>query len=506
MYKGTERYALLLVALVSIILVGRAWPALAGEDICSEPNDSPETACSLEPDLARVGFLNAPDDLDRYRVAVVGGQSLVAILSGLPGDYDLRLERSDGSLVVEAGAVGFDDRRVEASDLEGGTYYLVVFSQRGDANPERPYTLMVSLQSPLAAPPSPVEPVEQPPAAPQPDRPLDQLVLASNEVGELAKPEKPTKGSDSRASWHQIVYKRDSARQVAGKLGPQFIVNRVYRAVDVATAQQIFREQTGAGLPETRIFNLHFGSLGPQPMDPIGEEAQAVGACVDCDADDDYKVKLHYRIVFRMGNLVETLYTYGPKTANYFGVAFDLGKTIEKRIVTPPTGPLPEIFSTRQPGEIGLRIEDAGKEAATIFDRFGSDDRASWYEARFERGEETLDQHFGPNIIYNKVLVANSIDNAKAIYKENAIKELPEATTARSAIFIENKTKKLGNESYAIGACNTDCDSHLVNRLHERLVFRWGNVVTIIYIWGHMDRSGPEAVSTFGEVVAGRMQ
>ena len=70
-----------------------------------------------------------------------------------------------------------------------------------------------------------------------------------------------------------------------------------------------------------------------------------------------------------MGNLVHTLYTYGPDDGNNPNVAFDLAKRIEKRVNTPPDGPPPEIFSNHAPEEIGLHVEELGKEITAAYVR-----------------------------------------------------------------------------------------------------------------------------------------
>jgi hypothetical protein len=363
--------------------------------------------------------------------------------------------------------------------------------------------------SPAAAAPAPA-PVETtappPPPPPAAERPLDQLVLNLEDAGEKTKASgRPRSGSDNRASWYEVTYRRDSDRAVL-KLGPQYVVNRVYRATDAATAQQIYNEQINAGFPEAKTLNLFPGSVGGQQMNPIGEAAQAIGGCESCNDDNPDRLMRHYRIVFRMGNLVQTVYTYGSDSGAYFGVAFDLAKKVEKRVLTAPSGPLQEIFSTRQPADIGLHLEEAGKQAVEVLSRTGSDGRSSWYESRYERGEETVGQKLGPATIYNKIFVANSADDARAIYRENAVKDLPQATQPRGGIFTEDKTKKFGNESYAIGACNNDCGDNRTEYLHEQVVYRWGNVVVVVYIWGQKDEANPETLGLYAGNIAGRIQ
>jgi hypothetical protein len=380
-------------------------------------------------------------------------------------------------------------------------------SQRFSWEPAGTSTASSSSTPPASAPasaPASQTPPPQPPAAkPPPERSLDQLALFGDEGGDKAKASGTSKGSDSRASWYQITYKRDRTN---ARYGPEITVNRVYRAKDDDTARQIYNEQAQPIMPEAKELNLGVNSLGPQRLDVgIGDESAAFGACLERDCQSRQEVPTrHYRLVFRMGNLVETMYTFGPESGNNVNTLIALARTVEKRILTPPEGPPPEIFTNRQPAEISLGLGDLGLQIVQTLDRSGSDGRASWYEARFERDKETYTQRMGPVIIYNKIFVANSPENAAAIYRENTIRDLPEATEKRGPVFDEPKTKPFGNESFAIGACNDDCSSSTSESLHERLVFRWGNVVAIVYIWGREDQSNPGAVGDYANTIVSR--
>ena len=247
--------------------------------------------------------------------------------------------------------------------------------------------------------------------------------------------------------------------------------------------------------------------LGAVPLPAsLGDEAQMVGACEnrECSEVRD-RIPRHFRIVFRMGNLVHTLYTYGPDDGNNPNVAFDLAKRIEKRVNTAPVGPLPEIVSNHAPEHIGFHVQELGPEITPIYERTGSDARSRWYEAHFERDPETLTQRLGPRTIYNKVFVANTSADARAIFQENAINDLPQATEQRGPIFPESKTKPVGNDWHSIGACNDDCGGALTEFLHERVVLRWGNVVAIIYTWGHESQSNPDDIGDRARILAERI-
>ena len=66
--------------------------------------------------------------------------------------------------------------------------------------------------------------------------------------------------------------------------------------------------------------------------------------------------------------------------------------------------------------------------------------------------------------------------------------------------------RSTGTASYAIGACNDDCGGANSQYLHERVVYRWGNVVVILYIWGREDQSNPDTLATYAATINGRVR
>jgi len=495
----------LIGALAFGLLFGRpATPIWAGQDVCSEPNEAPAQACPLGGDSTAAGYLDSPDDVDRYSIQVGEGQVLEASLSTLPGDFNLRLETEDGAQVAQGEGSGTADKALGTGALSAGTYWVVVYSQNGDSSADAPYTLGVSVQG-TAVVASNVEPTTPPPAAAV-ERPIEQLVLIGDEAGEQAKQSDTKRGNDGGAAWYQVTFKRDSS---LSKFGPVETVDRVYRAGDIGAAQRIYNAQAGvrAGLPEAGVLKHDFNLLGAIPLPAsLGDEAQIVGACENRECSETRgRIIRHFRVVFRTGTLVHTLYTYGPDDGNNINVAFDLAKRIEKRVNTAPTGPLLEIVSNHAPEQIGFHVQELGPEITAMFERTGSDGRSRWYEALFQRSPETLDLKLGPVTIYNKVFVANSNADARAIFQENAVNALPQATEKRGPIFPESKTKPVGNDWHSIGACNDDCTGAGTGQLHEQVVLRWGNVVAIIYTWGHESQSNPDDIGDRARILAERI-
>jgi hypothetical protein len=153
----------LLFALVVGIAGPSVRPALAGADVCPEPNSDFVAACFLGPGGAAPGFIDTPDDVDSYRIELTPDSMVTATLGGLPADYILRLHSPDGSPVGEAAEPGTADKTVRADGIAAGTYYLVVSSVRGESNPDAPYLISVSYPASLVL--TPAAPAGSAPAA-----------------------------------------------------------------------------------------------------------------------------------------------------------------------------------------------------------------------------------------------------------------------------------------------------------------------------------------------------
>src|SRR6266571_328640 len=113
----------LVLALVFTLAGPGALPARAGADVCPEPNNTLESACFLGPGAPAPGFIDAPDDVDGYRIQLPAGSMITASLTYLPADYSLRLLLPDGSVKAEAAQPGVANKTVQADGLAPGTYY-----------------------------------------------------------------------------------------------------------------------------------------------------------------------------------------------------------------------------------------------------------------------------------------------------------------------------------------------------------------------------------------------
>jgi hypothetical protein len=197
-----------LFSLVSGLLGTGAPAAIAGADVCPEPNDQLATACFLGPDGQAPGFIDTPDDVDGYRIELPADSMILATLGGLPADYSLRLLTSDASVKAEATQPGLADKVVKADGLPAGTYYLAIFSQRGESNPDAPYLISVSYPASLALsnPTAPAAPAGAPQGAygyvPAPARAYG---LTLSDVGEGFREVQRDESEDGRVLTQRLL-------------------------------------------------------------------------------------------------------------------------------------------------------------------------------------------------------------------------------------------------------------------------------------------------------------
>src|SRR3954447_454215 len=156
----------------------------------------------------------------------------------------------------------------------------------------------------------------------------------------------------------------------------------------------------------------------------------------------------------------------------------------------------------RDPRDFALtEDEGGGKDVIRVKDEDCSDDRSRCLHIRWERDYET-DASVGPLITVNKVWVAKDVDTAKAIYRdqENLQKEMPERVEPANGPFPwEQPFNKPSAEEYTgAQACVKDrCDSAGRIDLHQRMVSRSKNVVSMIYLFGRERNTTPELLVYF---------
>lgn len=159
----------------------------------------------------------------------------------------------------------------------------------------------------------------------------------------------------------------------------------------------------------------------------------------------------------------------------------------------------------RDPREIAITDEEAGKATVLFADESGSDDRGRWVYRRWERDRDNEDVGVGPIITANRVWVARDVSAAQAIFRDEAGKnqEFPESVDKHEGPF-EWRIEPLGDEVAALSACD-DCDKRGGINLHQRVVLRRGNVVGVVYLYGRERNTTRELTRYFVDRVLERI-
>lgn len=301
---------------------------------------------------------------------------------------------------------------------------------------------------------------------------------------------------DDRAQQTDRRYEPNWNNAESHPAAPDLVLDRLFLTKDNATAQAIFREQADAGFGEAKTT---VESVGGIDLPPLGDEAQGIGGCTaDCGV-------VYTRIVFRYLNAVHVLFVWGPKDYAYREVVVNWARLLDERVRAVPTGPAPDEMHKVSPRQVAISAAEVGADAYQVDEGEGSDNGTPWYFVRVQRAIEASIRHQGPADVYTKVWVAQSIEAARGIYADQAKPGLPEAKNPFGADFPMDYTPNIGNENFAWSGCNDDCNTEKYNRLHHRLTFRIGNVVSVLYIWGENTSTSINQVEFYANSMKGRI-
>ena len=150
----------------------------------------------------------------------------------------------------------------------------------------------------------------------------------------------------------------------------------------------------------------------------------------------------------------------------------------------------------RNPADIAITNEEAGKDILGLSEKEGTDANGRWLERRWERDRDNEDVRVGPIITHNIVWVAKDVQAAQAVFKDQVgkMKEFPESADKHNGPYAWEIDKR-GDEIAALSACE-DCDDKGTLNLHHRVVMRKGNVVTVMYIYGR-DEVATQGIAMF---------
>src|SRR5262249_21023386 len=147
---------------------------------------------------------------------------------------------------------------------------------------------------------------------------LTDITLASGVAVQL--PDKTTE--DGRGQLTVRQFDPDYKGRETDPPGPRLTIDKLWLANDIATAQDIYPEQSGAGFPEARTSVNNVGGVDARAF---GDESNVSGGCGPCDE----KI-VHFRLVMRYLNSVHVLYVYGEDQYVYADVVRHLGDLLDE--------------------------------------------------------------------------------------------------------------------------------------------------------------------------------
>lgn len=176
--------------------------------------------------------------------------------------------------------------------------------------------------------------------------------------------------------------------------------------------------------------------------------------------------------------------------------------------IAPASSAASPAFET-SPRQFAITVAEAGQDAALQDEFEGVDDRAiaRYYLTRYERPRTFAGFRSGPVTIFNRVFLARDEASARLIFAEQtALNErFPEAADAVGQVF-SLELDPVGDDIRGLAACTGPC-SGAERYVHQRVVSRTADVVTVVYLWGLSDPAGLTArhSSHFAAMVAYRL-
>jgi len=123
-------------------------PAVRGQDVCPEPNDTFQAACFLGKDSDALGFISRPNDVDAYRIEVYDFNTDVHVeMPTMPAPYKVEFANWNGDVIATSerqGAAEIIDTTVDIP----GAYYIFVHSASGGSSDTQPYQIFRALTYP----------------------------------------------------------------------------------------------------------------------------------------------------------------------------------------------------------------------------------------------------------------------------------------------------------------------------------------------------------------------
>ncbi|MGE3910367.1 MAG: hypothetical protein AB7K36_13495 [Chloroflexota bacterium] len=120
-----------------------------GEDVCAEPNDEFQAACSLGERADALGFIQRADDVDAYRFEAADFNTRTRVtLADLPLPYQGYVVNWRGDVIANTQAAGDGLQVAEVVLPLPGSYYVFVRSPDGRFSEGEPYRLGIEFPDP----------------------------------------------------------------------------------------------------------------------------------------------------------------------------------------------------------------------------------------------------------------------------------------------------------------------------------------------------------------------
>ena len=150
----------------------------------------------------------------------------------------------------------------------------------------------------------------------------------------------------------------------------------------------------------------------------------------------------------------------------------------------------------RDPAEVAITNEEAGKDILSLVEKEGTDGYGRWVQRRWERDRDNEDVRVGPIITDNTVWVAKDVEAARSLFKDQVgkMRDFPESADKHTGPYAWDIERR-GDEIAALSACQ-DCKEKGTLNLHHRVVMRKDTVVTVLYIYGR-DEVATQGLATF---------
>jgi PKD repeat protein len=113
-----------------------------------EPNETMATSATIPVNTDIFALISTTADVDWFKFTTAGSAKNIKItLTNLPADYNIKLYKSDGTLIGSSTKIGTESEQIIYNTNKAGTYNINVYGYAGVFNPDVCYTLRAEVSS-----------------------------------------------------------------------------------------------------------------------------------------------------------------------------------------------------------------------------------------------------------------------------------------------------------------------------------------------------------------------